>query len=109
MNRTARIGRLVTEGKKLAVLCSNLSGGFEIRTLETFNRRLALSDAPNQIVTAVNGAQGQNLEFTLIKKLHEPIYTDTKKDFTDEDIAKAIEAFYRVQGYKTRYEGGLAF
>lgn len=97
---------------RLVVLCTTSDGGSEIRTLETFERELSISSSNDEIVRQVDGATKRNTRFTIIKKLiKEPPAKSPKeevKGLKEEHKVQVLHAFYKVHGYKTKINKGVA-
>lgn len=97
--------------QKMVVLCTTKTGEVEIRTLETFERELSLNSSDNEIVQDVEGTRKRNTRFTLIKKIiKEPDKKPEQKfeGLSPEHKAQVIHAFYKVHGYKTKINKGVA-
>lgn len=95
-------------GEKLVVLCTTNAGGMEVRTLETFEKELSISAADDEIVQDVDGSTKRNTRFTLMKKLLGDFVGADFKGLTEAHENQIIHAFYKVHGYKTKINEGVA-
>lgn len=94
--------------EKMVVLCTTSEGGMEVRTLETFERELSVSSYDDEIIRSVDGSKKRNTHFTLIKKVLGDIVDVNFKGINDKHREQIIHAFYRVNGYKTKINEGVA-
>lgn len=94
--------------EKLVVLCTTNEGGMEVRTLETFERELSISSEYDEIVTEVDGSRKRNTRFTLMKRLLGDFVKEDFKGITEAQEVEIIHAFYKVHGYKTKINKGVA-
>lgn len=90
-------------GDKRVVLCSNLDGHIEVRTLEVFSATQTLKTSKDQIVTSVDGVDHRASQFTILKKVATLTKLEEEFQGANNDLKEAaIHALYKLHGYKTK-------